>query len=160
MSSSNMKAIFAAVFLCACLVFVGLKSYNALPFLHGNDASAAGVPENLSKLILPSTQSLADLRKEVSLNIDAVTSVTGQNIRLLFGEPDLILSELPTTIWQFQNKNCTLNLFFVHGGYDVLSQTVSDYNLRARQVGGDVSRCLPDMVSARRGGGFTGLVGL
>ena len=126
----DMRVLFAGLFLLGAIAFMGLKSADRLPFVGDNDAVAAsvGVPENLNDEAVSVQPSIRKLRQNITLDLATIKDVRGQDIRVLFGQADLVVSELPTTIWQFQNEDCALNIYFVHKSHDVLNASASHYD--------------------------------
>ena len=155
----DMTVLFAGLFLLGAIAFVGLKSADRLPFLHDNQASAAAMvlPENLNDVGVSAKPSIRKLRQNIALDLRAIKEAHGQDIRRLFGQPDLVLSELPTTIWQFQNEDCALNIYFVHKSHNVLNAPASHYDVRARNDAASVDRCAVDLMKTKSGTGFMSL---
>ena len=158
----DMRVMFAGLFLFGAIAFMGLKSSERLPFLHDNDAAAAsvGIPENLNDAAVSTQPSIRKLRQNIALDLATIKEVRGQDIRVLFGQADLVVSELPTTIWQFQNEDCALNIYFVHKSHDVLNAVARHYDVRARRDGASADRCAANLMKAKSGTGFMSLTGL
>ncbi|MCB1652076.1 MAG: hypothetical protein KDI46_08495 [Alphaproteobacteria bacterium] len=93
---------------------------------------AAGVPEKYS------AGKRRQLRRSVSISPASIVDLSGRDIIEILHEPELVRKDLPTVIWQYRNKVCTLDLFFTAAKDDVLNSPVVHYEMRARSTGEDV----------------------
>ena len=91
------------------------------------------------------------LRSRLQENSDAILALNGHDIAQIFDEPALVRRDMPTTIWQYRNDECVLDVYFTSGeSGDVSQADVVHYEMRDRQASGKkpkASSCLGSLAS-------------
>jgi len=90
----------------------------------------------------------ARLRKDV----DQILDLSGHDIVQIFDKPELVRRDLPTTIWQYRNDNCVMDVYFtVDRVEDVARSHVAHYEVRQRDTRAKdsvaASDCMQDLVA-------------
>lgn len=91
------------------------------------------------------------IRSSLKENADALLSLKGRDVMHLFDAPELVRRDLPTTVWQYRNDSCVMDVYFTVGrDDDVARATVAHYEIRARDLRSDkvvgANDCVEDLV--------------
>lgn len=91
------------------------------------------------------------LRSRLRDDVDHILELKGHDIAQLFDAPELVRRDLPTTIWQYRNDACVMDVYFTVGqSGDVARSDVVHYELRGRDTRAekplDVSSCVGDLL--------------
>jgi|GEM_PF-6199018 len=153
---SFLYGVLAASFLLAVIVFTALKAYHAAPYLSLNAANAASFASGGDYKIMmeSSAAQTRKLRHNISADIKALHEASGEDVRILFGKPHLVMSDLPTTIWQYRSEGCALNVYFLHSNGDVLNVPVAHYDIQPRGEAMKTDNCARDIMKVKSGTGF------
>ncbi len=82
-----------------------------------------------------STSRKRTLRQAVSLDPDNFLDVSGLEILSLLNQPEMVRTDSPTTIWQYRNEACVLDLYFTTQEETALEAPVVHYEIRSRLAG-------------------------
>jgi hypothetical protein len=148
---SFLMACFAVVFVFA--VYSSLKTSD-------NTAFASGVMgSGLHNNSVSDLQKIRALRSSISESPENVLDIYGRDVFSLFAEPELVRRDAPTTVWQYRNESCVLDLYFTTQKKEAFAAPVVHYEVRMRDGGAeDVSpqlqkACVRSL--ARANAGFT-----
>lgn len=91
------------------------------------------------------------LRSRLRDDADHILELKGHDIAQLFDAPELVRRDLPTTIWQYRNDACVMDVYFTVGqSGDVARSDVVHYELRGRDARAskplDISSCVGDLL--------------
>jgi hypothetical protein len=94
------------------------------------------------------------LLRSISFNTDTLLKVTGQQVRVVFQQPELVRTDLPTVVWQYRNDECVLDVYFASADTDVSGAPVVHYEVRARSFAGPETTerqadCIQDLIAER-----------
>ncbi len=83
------------------------------------------------------------IRSRLSADIDQLFSLTGHDVVQIFDAPELVRRDLPTTIWQYRNEDCVMDVYFtVDREGDASRANVAHYEVRARDFRQGASEAL------------------
>ena len=101
------------------------------------------------------TARLREIRQAVSADSQKILDVSGREIYAMLAQPELVRTDTPTTIWQYRNSFCVLDIYFTTRDKTALRAPAVHYEVRAREK--DVpdeavqGRCVRDLVRAHAG---------
>ena len=92
------------------------------------------------------------LRSRLRRDADAMLDLTGHDIAQIFDAPELVRRDVPTTIWQYRNDACVLDVYFTVGESGEVSRSdVVHYEIRERDSRStkalDISSCISNLLS-------------
>lgn len=145
-------------FVVASAVIVGVFVVNYA--IKGDDGQAyAAAGSQMSREIRDgariSAARLRDIRQSVSANPENILDVSGRELMAVLDAPELVRTDKPTTIWQYRNAFCVLDIYFTTQDKTALRAPAVHYEVRAR--GKDTpdsavqNRCVRDLVRAHAG---------
>ncbi len=73
------------------------------------------------------------IRSRLREDADYLLDLKGHDVVQVFDSPEIVRRDLPTTVWQYRNTQCVMDIYFMvseHG--DVGGVNVAYYELRAR----------------------------
>ena len=86
--------------------------------------------------------SLRALRRDISQSPENLLDIYGQDIYEVFRAPEIIRRDAPTTIWQYRNDSCVLDVYFTTQKKTAMAAPVVHYEVRMREDAEDVSERL------------------
>ncbi|MFK7839085.1 MAG: hypothetical protein AB8B83_02040 [Bdellovibrionales bacterium] len=92
------------------------------------------------------------LSAQLRQNNDQILSLSGHDVFQIFDRPELVRKDLPTTVWQYRNELCVMDVYFtVDRAEDVARTNVAHYELRARnsreREGVKLNECMQGLVA-------------
>ena len=101
-----------------------------------------------------------EARSRLGSDVDNLLEFKGHDIVQVFDAPELVRRDLPTTVWQYRNDFCVMDVYFTVGrAGDVARENVAHYEVRSRDAKGRIditaNDCLSGMVD---GGSFVSLL--
>ncbi len=98
-----------------------------------------------------------NVRRAVLKNNAAFLDLNGAQVRAILNQPELVRRDAPTTVWQYRNEACVLDLYFTTAD-KATKAPVAHYEIRARQKDADTQNmhkgCIRDLVRANSGPRF------
>lgn len=98
---------------------------------------------------------LREIRQTVSANPSKLLDVSGREIYAVLAQPEMVRTDSPTTVWQYRNSFCVLDLYFTTRDKTAARAPVVHYEVRAREKGvpdeAVQGRCVRDIVRASTG---------
>jgi len=147
-----LKKHFKFIIACACafavfafyVTFYGDEHNQALASLSEGEANAQMVNYKPAR----KRHLSARLRQDVNQILD----LSGHDIVQIFDEPELVRQDLPTTIWQYRNESCVMDVYFtVDNVNDVARANVAHYEVRRRDTRADekvtANDCMQELVA-------------
>ena len=154
------KYLIPCVIMALALGSAAFKIHTMNEPLAVNSARAAALPA-LGETVGPDRYARIDtLRQQVRLDAQAIKGASGADLRALYGPPDFVMFERPTTVWQFRDQECVLRVYFVGPDANVMNRPASyfDVGLRRRDQSaksvGAAPSCAADLITARSTGSF------
>jgi len=144
-------------FIVVCVAIASF--FLALHELKGSQGQAQAAAGSVSHVIAKdgrySGSDKRALRRAALQSSDALMAMSGQEVRAILSQPELVRKDLPTVIWQYRNEVCVLDVYFAASSARVSAQPVAHYEVRARgkNVGNEQvqDRCLGDLVRSQAG---------
>lgn len=142
-------------FIIACVV--ALAAFVVYHAIRGDDRNVAlaalSVEDSGVSAINHSPARKRSIRAKLSRDVDNILDLNGNDVAQLFEAPELVRSDLPTTIWQYRNDQCVLDVYFTVGRIgDVMKSSVEHYEMRARdrraKADFDQKTCLKDLAGS------------
>lgn len=92
------------------------------------------------------------LRSRLKMDSDGLLELTGHDVMQIFAKPELVRRDVPTTIWQYRNDTCVLDVYFTVGrSADVARSDVVHYEVRGRDTRSktpfDASACVQGLLA-------------
>ena len=149
-----MKRVLSAPFLIACaLVLAFFAFYQSF---YGDEHNQAHASLNSGETKITGYRNYKpahkrQIRSRLGEDVDSILDLNGHDIAQIFDAPELVRRDLPTTIWQYRNDACVMDVYFTVGVEgDVARSSVAHYEVRARDLRSekkfDVSDCVRDLV--------------
>ena len=142
-----MQLVFASVL--AVAVFVAYQSF------YGDErnqayASLRDGGQQVERLNYKPAQK-REARSRLGSDVDNLLEFKGHDIVQVFDAPELVRRDLPTTVWQYRNDFCVMDVYFTVGrAGDVARENVAHYEVRSRDTrlnkAVDASRCIQGLV--------------
>ena len=144
-------------FLIACIV--ALSVFMAYQGIYGGDHNQAyaslsddGVDGREARLVNYKPARKRLLSSRLRDDAENILDLKGHDIAQIFDAPELVRRELPTTIWQYRNEKCVMDVYFTVGRKgDVSRANVAHYEVRGRDTRAkkdiQVSDCVEDLVA-------------
>lgn len=142
-------------FLIACIVamaaFIAYQNFYGVD--HNQAYASLSADNGLDKRLVnykPAQKRLLSAR--LRDDVENILDLNGHDIAQIFDAPELVRRELPTTIWQYRNDACVMDVYFTVGRKaDVSRASVAHFEVRARDTRAktDVkaSDCVQDLVA-------------
>lgn len=74
------------------------------------------------------------ITRALSANEENILNLNARAIKMLWGEPQLVRKEFPTTLWQYRMEHCVLDVFFTSNDRDAeFPGSAVHYEMRHRQ---------------------------
>ena len=87
------------------------------------------------------------LRSRLKDDANHILELKGHDIVQIFSEPELVRRDLPTTIWQYRNDACVMDLYFTVGAAgNVARSDVVHYEVRGRDTRAEKPLNLDDCI--------------
>ena len=141
-------------FVIACaFALVGFAIYVSLSGEERNQAHASlNDGEGMGEMVNYKPARKRHLSARLRQDVDQILDLKGHDIVQIFDEPELVRSELPTTIWQYRNDSCVMDVYFtVENINDVARSNVAHYEVRKRDTRDDgnlaVDDCMQDLIA-------------
>lgn len=117
--------------------------------------ASASLAKGMAEPVFTRTQTRY-IQRALNARHDNLYKLQGASVRAAFNEPELVRSDIPTTVWQYRNQACVLDIYFKSDDADVTYAPVVHYEVRNRANGDDVSpadidTCLKSMLPASSG---------
>jgi hypothetical protein len=145
--------------LIATGVFAAIVLANyAMRRIDDGAAYAAGGSQMAREILqgagIPSSR-LRDLRQSISADPANILDVSGREIYAVLSQPEMVRTDSPTTVWQYRNSFCVLDVYFTTRDTTAARAPAVHYEIRAREkdVPDDAvqERCARDLVRAHAG---------
>ncbi len=99
------------------------------------------------------------LRKSISVNPDSLLDVYGRDVFEVFDKPEMVRRDAPTTVWQYRNETCVLDLYFTTAKDSAMAAPVVHYEVRLRDGGAGEQaamgqKCVKSLARAHAGFGL------
>ena len=131
--TQSKKFHFLIACVCALAAFI---AYQAFYGDEHNQAYASLSNEEMQNGLLnykPAQK--RQIRSRLSDNVDSILDLKGHDIVQIFDKPELVRRDLPTTIWQYRNERCVMDVYYTVGlAGNVGRENVVHYELRARDT--------------------------
>lgn len=141
-------------FLMACIfavvVFVAYQSFYGAEHSHAYASlSSDEVPGERMMNYKPARKRI--LRSRLKDDVEHILELKGHDIVQIFDKPELVRRDLPTTIWQYRNDACVMDVYFTVGqSANVARADVVHYELRGRDLRAkkplDISSCMGELL--------------
>lgn len=94
------------------------------------------------------------LLRTITYNNDSLLRISGNQVRTVLQQPELIRTDLPTVVWQYRNGECVLDVYFASADADASSAPVVHYEVRSRLMGSTEDEalkksCIKDLLAER-----------
>lgn len=138
------------------VAFIFLCNYTFMKERHLAYASTSGISGAMLRGDSISNARKREIRLAVGANPEKLIDLPGNEILSILNQPELIRSDAPTTIWQYRNAACVLDVYFTTNDKQALHAPVVHYEIRSRAPGvaaGDDlrQRCVRDLVRMNAG---------
>lgn len=83
---------------------------------------------------------------------DLLTSLKGEDIRLILAAPEMERVDGPTTVWQYRTASCVLDVYFTVPDTNAVDDaSVTHYEVRGRELGqgADATGCMKSLYDER-----------
>ena len=152
MKREVLSLVIAAGFIAAVFIFnETLRRDDGVAYASSGTVMAREIRDGAG---IPSDR-LREIRQNVSMDSSKLLDVTGREIYAVFSHPELIRTDSPTTIWQYRNSFCVLDVYFTTRDKTALRAPAVHYEVRARGKGvadeAVQGRCVRDLVRANSG---------
>lgn len=149
----RLSAKHGAVFALSAVIFmisiIGFKYTGALGPVETRDANAA-IQAGVSHMPIAKPASIKSpslplvAGEQIALKPERLREIKAYQAAGLFGESLFVRADSPTTIWQYRNHACVLDLYFKAQKDGKPSGKVQHYELRSRTKAplGDKAQCL------------------
>jgi len=92
------------------------------------------------------------LSSRLRKDMDQIFGLKGHDVIQIFDKPELVRRDLPTTIWQYRNDACVMDVYFTVGRADSVSDAnVAHYEIRKRDTRAEqdveASDCVQDLIA-------------
>jgi len=144
-------------FLIACVIALGIfVAYQSFYGGENNQAYASLSEEELVNgrgvLVNYKPARKRQLSSRLRNDADNIFDLKGHDIAQVFDAPELVRRDLPTTIWQYRNAHCVMDVYFTVGRKDdVARANVAHYEVRRRDVRSQdalsVSDCMGELIA-------------
>lgn len=117
--------------LATCVLFVLLQFFAA----DRRDALASSSSFNGRMIVEDGRYTLPQkrqIRQMVLRDQKELLNLTGSEIRAILDQPELVRRDAPTTVWQYRNDSCVVDLYFTTPSPKALKAPVVHYEARAR----------------------------
>lgn len=124
------------VFLLACvgaiLLFYGHKM--VMPQAGRVEASVSAHSDALAEDGVTATKRRS-LRRAVSESPDNLLYMNGQEVLAILKQPEMVRRDAPTTVWQYRNESCVMDVYFTTADESAKQAPVVHYEIRSRMGG-------------------------
>ena len=131
-----------------CLILICLFSDNM------NAQAFTGTRLDLSDMSRGNMMRYArSMQQGVAENPDLLTSLKGEDVRLILAAPEMERVDGPTTVWQYRTSSCILDVYFtVKGDHNADEVGVTHYEVRGREIGADAhaAACMSELYDVRQ----------
>jgi hypothetical protein len=146
-------------FLIAAAVIAGIFLVNTAVKRDDGGAAYASAGGTMAREIREGARipvdRIREIRQTVSLDPKNILDVSGREIYAVLDQPELVRTDSPTTVWQYRNSFCVLDIYFTTRDKTAARAPAVHYEVRAREK--DVpdeavqDRCVRDLVRAHAG---------
>lgn len=74
-----------------------------------------------------------DIRQKILRDQKELLNLTGAEIRAILDQPELVRRDAPTTVWQYRNDSCVVDLYFTTPNPQALKAPVVHFEARGRR---------------------------